>query len=337
MAQVINTNVSSLTAQKNLSRTNNALSTTMQRLSSGLRINSAKDDAAGLAITERQTTQIRGMNQAMRNANDGISLAQTAESALVEVTSNLQRMRELAVQSANGVYATSDRISLQKEVSALQEEIGRTMQIANFNGVELFFQTADNEFATTMGFHVGANAGITANMTTDVNRVEFDNLHEFSVAANGTRGSVNGVVLGGGGSAALFSALLSAKIFGFDGATSGAFGGVITTTAATDNASVLSIVSQTGAQLAINWIDAGLNIVNDVRATFGALQNRFESTIRNMQDSVEATEASRSRIRDADFAAETASLTRTQILQQASISMLAQANSQPQSVLSLLQ
>jgi flagellin len=337
MANVINTNVGSINAQKNLSRANNALSTTMQRLSSGLRINSAKDDAAGLAITERQTTQIRGMNQAMRNANDGISLAQTAESALVEVTTNLQRMRELAVQSSNGVYAASDRVSMQKEVQALQEEIGRTMQIANFNGVGLFFNTSDNNFVTTMGFHVGANGNVSANMSTDVNRINFNNLHEFSVAANGTRGSVNGVVLGAAGSASLFSAMVSAKIFGFDAATSGVFGGVVTASGVVDNGSVLSITTLTGAQMAINWIDAGLNVVNDVRATFGALQNRFESTIRNLQDSVEATEASRSRIRDADFAAETANLTKTQILQQASISMLAQANQAPQNVLSLLQ
>jgi flagellin len=338
MANVINTNVMSINAQKNLSRSNSTLATTMQRLSSGLRINSAKDDAAGLAITERQGAQIRGMNQAMRNANDGISLAQTGEAALVEVTNNLQRMRELAVQSANGVYSKSDRVSMQKEVQALQEEIGRSLQIANFNGQGLFFNTSDNNFQTTVGFHIGANAGVSANMSTDANRINFSMLFKYSVAGNGTRGSVNGQLLGAAGSASLFSALTSAKIFGFDAATSGVFGGGISTSAgAVEAASVLSIATVSGAQFAINWIDAGLNIVNDVRSSFGALQNRFESTVRNLQDSVEATEASRSRIRDADFAQETANLTRAQILQQAGVAMLAQANQQPQSVLSLLQ
>jgi flagellin len=324
----------SLNAQKNLSRSNNALSVSMERLSSGLRINSAKDDAAGLAITERQTTQIRGMNQAMRNANDGISLGQTAESALVEVTTNLQRMRELAIQSANGVYNASDRISMQKEVEALQEEVGRTMQIANFNGMGLFYNdaTADNGFISVMGFHIGANS-FSANASTDPNRVYFNNV----IRSSAIDGSVNGVQVGGAASVSLFSAFASAKIFGFDPTTSGVYGGDLSASATITNVSVLSIVTITGAQYAINWIDHGLNMVNDTRATFGALQNRFESTIRNLQDSVEATEASRSRIRDADFAAETAAMTRAQILQQAGVSMLAQANSVPQNVLSLLQ
>jgi flagellin len=334
MAQVINTNLMSLNAQKNLSRSNSALSVSMERLSSGLRINSAKDDAAGLAITERQTTQIRGMNQAMRNANDGISLGQTAESALVEVANNLQRMRELAIQSANGVYNESDRISMQKEVEALQEEVGRTMQIANFNGMGLFYNATagDNGFLSVMGFHIGANS-FSANALTDPNRVYFKNV----TLTSAVDGSVNGVVVGGPASVSLFSAFVSAKIFGFDAGGSGVYGGNLSAGATIGNTSVLSIMTTTGAQYAVNWIDHGLNMVNDTRATFGALQNRFESTIRNLQDSVEATEASRSRIRDADFAAETAAMTRAQILQQAGVSMLAQANSVPQNVLSLLQ
>jgi flagellin len=334
MAQVINTNLMSLNAQKNLSRSNNALSVSMERLSSGLRINSAKDDAAGLAITERQTTQIRGMNQAMRNANDGISLGQTAESALVEVTNNLQRMRELAIQSANGVYNESDRISMQKEVKALQEEVGRTMQIANFNGMGLFFNDTSgggNGFMSTMGFHIGANS-FSANASTDPNRVYFKNV----IATSAADGSVNGIKVGGS-AISLFSAFVSAKIFGFAAGSSGVYGGTLSAGASVANSDVLSLLTVSGAQYAINWIDHGLNMVNDTRATFGALQNRFESTIRNLQDSVEATEASRSRIRDADFAAETAAMTRAQILQQAGVSMLAQANSVPQNVLSLLQ
>lgn len=334
MSQIINTNVMSLNAQKNLSRSNGMLATAMQRLSSGLRINSAKDDAAGLAITERQAAQIRGMNQAIRNANDGISLGQTAEGALNEVTNNLHRMRELAIQSANGVYSKSDRLSMQKEVFALQEEVGRTLQIANFNNRALFFQSGDS-FLTSMGFHIGANAGSGPNMSTDPNRIEFSLLFRIS-AANGARGSVNGFQLGEGGSVSLFSALQSARIFGYDVGGTGIFGGA-QNTGAHAALSVLTVATITGAQYAINWIDGALNIVNDVRASFGALQNRFESTVRNLQDSVEATEASRSRIRDADFALETAALTRAQILQQAGVAMLAQANQVPQGVLQLLQ
>ena len=301
MSQIINTNVMSLNAQKNLSRSS-------------------------------------GMNQAIRNANDGISLGQTAEAALVEVTNNMHRMRELAIQSANGVYSKSDRVSMQKEVLALQEEVGRTLQIANFNNRALFFQSGDS-FITSMGFHIGANQGVSVNASTDPNRINFSLLFKFSVAGNGVRGSVNGLgSLGGIGSASLFSALLSARIFGYDAGGSGVFGGGISTSAgAVEAGSVLSIATISGAQSAINWIDAGINIVNDVRSSFGALQNRFESTVRNLQDSVEATEASRSRIRDADFAMETAALTRAQILQQAGVAMLAQANQVPQGVLQLLQ
>jgi flagellin len=340
MSSVIYSNLLSLNSQKNLSRSNSMLATSMQRLSSGLRINSAKDDAAGLAITQRQEAQVKGMDQAMRNANDGISLSQTAESALNETTSNLQRIRELAVQSANGVYNASDRISLQKEVSALQEEIGRSLQVANFNGISLFDKNHNNsgtQFISTLGFHVGANEAISVNTSTDANRIQFKLTFEFSVAANGIRGSVNGVQLGGATvSATLFSAMVSAKIFGYDFATSGVFGGVITASGVVTNGSVMSIVTVTGAQMAINWVDAALNVVNDVRASFGALSNRFDSVVRNLQDNAESTTASQSRIRDADFASETANLTRAQILQQAGVAMLAQANQQPQNVLSLL-
>jgi len=335
MAQSINTNLSALIAQKHLTRSSSQLSTAMERLSSGLRINSAKDDSAGLAITERQGAQIRGMDQAMRNANDGISLAQTAESALNEVAGNLQRMRELAVQSANGVYTVSDRISMQKEVQALQEEVGRSLKVANFNGISLFTESGD-QFISTMAFQIGANVGSAPAMTTDSNRIEFQLYFDTSVAANGVRGSVNGSVKGGT-NVTLFEAMVSSKIFGNDSTTSGVFGGVISANAAVTAADELSIVTQTGAEYAVNWIDSALNIVNDVRASFGALSNRFDSTVRNLQDNIESTTASRSRIRDADFAMETASLTRAQILQQAGVAMLAQANQQPQNVMRLLQ
>jgi flagellin len=334
MANSIYTNLASLSAQKNLTRAQNMMATTMQRLSSGLRINSAKDDAAGLAITERQSAQIRGMNQAIRNANDGISLAQTGESALNEVASNLQRMRELAVQSANGVYTSSDRISMQKEVAALQKEIGRSLQVANFNGVSLFFSGGD-QFISSIGFHVGANEGATVNTSTDANRIVFSMKFDTSVAANGVRGSVNGFQVGKNGSQTLFTAMISSHIFSFS-KTKGVEGGTVSAKAQVAAGSVLSVVTVTGAQYAINWVDSAINVVNDVRASFGALQNRFESTVRNLQDNVESTTAAQSRIRDADFATETANLTKFQILQQAGTAMLAQANSQPQNVLSLL-
>ncbi len=284
MATIINTNLFSLNAQKNLGRTQNLLATSLQRLSSGLRINSAKDDAAGLAISERMTAQIRGMNQALRNANDGISLAQTAESNLVEITNALQRIRELAVQSANGTNSTSDRDSLQKEVAQLRSEIKRIVDTAAFNDRNLFASTAAS-YATSLTFQVGANNGTNYQITVS------------SVALN------------------------SATEFVGSGAT-GAF--------------FVSVSTVTAAQSAIDIVDSALTLVNNTRATFGAVQNRFESVIANLQNVVEATSAARSRIRDADFAKETANMTRARILQQAGTAMLAQANTLPQTVLTLL-
>ena len=283
---VINTNLFSLNAQKNLLRSQNDLATSMQRLSSGLRINSAKDDAAGLAISERMTAQIRGMNMAIKNANDGISLGQTAESNLVEVTNALQRIRELAVQSANGTYSTSDRTSYEKEVDQLQAEVDRIMKTGNFNGKVLFDQ-GHSTFATAVAFQVGAENGANYKVTADMG-------------------------------------------------VSGGTGGLLQANAIQSAINAVTVTTVAGAQSAITKIDTALDLINDTRATFGAIQNRFESVISNLNNVVEATEASRSRIRDADFAAETANLTRAQILQQAGTAMLAQANVQPQSVLSLL-
>ena len=273
MAQIINTNIMSLNAQRNLSSSQNALATSLERLSSGLRINSAKDDAAGLAISERFTAQIRGLNQAVRNANDGISLAQTAEGAMAEVTNNLQRIRELAVQSANETNSTSDRASLQAEVTQLLAEIDRVASQTEFNGTALL----DGSFATAQ-FQVGANATDIITVTSAVN-VTTDDLDVDDV----------------------------------------------------------DISSVAGATLALTAVDAALDEVSGFRGEFGAIQNRFESVIANLQISVENQSAARSRIRDADFAAETAELTRAQILQQAGVSVLSQANAQPQSVLALLQ
>jgi len=271
--QVINTNMLSLNAQRNLSSSQTSLATALQRLSSGLRINSAKDDAAGLAISERFTAQIRGLNQAVRNANDGISLAQTAEGAMAEVTNNLQRIRELAVQSANATNSASDRASLQAEVDQLLEEIDRVADQTTFNGTALL----DGSFTSAV-FQVGANAGetITVAVTIDANV------------------------------AALFAASPD-------------------------------VSSVAGATAAIGNVDLALDSINSARAEFGAIQNRFSSVIANLTTAAENLTASRSRIQDADFAAETAALTRAQILQQAGIAILAQANAAPQNVLALLQ
>jgi flagellin len=280
MSSTIMTNIMSLNSQKNLSRAQNSIGVSMQRLSTGMRINSAKDDAAGLAISETMTAKIRGMNMAMRNANDGISLAQTAESNLQEVTNALQRVRELAVQAANGTYTTADRVSYQKEVSQLQSEIARILDNANFNGKALF-NSAGTNFSSQLVFQIGEDNGGSMRVT---------------VSASAVR------------SAQVMLAAISA-----------------------------SVSSQSGAQSTLDRIDAALQYVSETRATWGALQSRFESIIGNMQNVVEATEASRSRIRDADFAQETANMTKSQIMMQASMAMLSQANSAPQSILQLLQ
>ena len=276
----INTNVTSLNAQRNLSASAGALSTSMQRLSSGLRVNSAKDDAAGLAIAERMNAQVRGMNVAIRNANDGISLAQTAEGALGKVGDSLQRMRELTVQARNSTNSDSDKNSLNKEYQELAAEITRVIGGTTFNG-----KTILGSNAGALTFQVGANT--TAN---DTITVTTSNLNAAT--------SITAVT---GSSASIGS-----------GTTATALGTVI------------------------DDIDAALDTVNSQRATFGAVQNRFDSVISNLQVSVENQSAARGRIMDADFATETANLSRGQILQQAGTAMVAQANQLPQGVLSLL-
>jgi flagellin len=469
MAQVINTNIASLNAQRNLNRSQSTLGTSLQRLSSGLRINSAKDDAAGLAISERFTAQIKGLNQAVRNSNDGISLAQTAEGALGEVTNNLQRVRELAVQSVNATNSASDRAAMQQEVSQLISEIDRVAKQTNFNGVNLL----DGSF-TSQAFQVGANVGETITVATitdatkaglglddgtatatgaavdgsalaadalTVNGVEIDaaagNAKAIAAAIDGSSSSVSatasttasmgafsvsgaadtntytlnvaGVNIttaaasGGGG---ITAAMLDTAIAGgtvqsnltaagitvsgtaadgdlaftdadgdnilisqsHSGPGTGGFGagnvgtkrGTVSvassdgkdltiagtagalaasglsagTTAVTGN--TLSVETVEGANALISAIDTALNTVNGSRATLGAIQNRFESVVTNLQTSSESLSAARSRIQDTDFASETANLTKSQILQQAGMAMMAQANSLPQSVLSLL-
>jgi flagellin len=275
----INTNIISLNAQRNLNGSQSSLATSMQRLSSGLRVNSAKDDAAGLAIAERMNAQVRGMNVAVRNANDGISLAQTADGALASIGDSLQRMRELAVQARNSTNSDSDKDSLNLEFSQLSNEIGRVLGGTTFNGKAIL--GAD---AGTLTFQVGAN--VTANDSIDI-------------ATN--------------------DMTTDPKITTVTGASIG------------------SVADATAIAAVITNIDAALDEVNSQRAIYGASQNRFSAVITNLQTSVENQSAARSRIMDADFAAETANMSRAQILQQAGTAMVAQANQLPQQVLRLLQ
>ncbi len=305
MAQIINTNLPSLNAQRNISTTNSQLSQTIQRLSSGLRVNSAKDDAAGLAIAERMSSQVRGMNVAMRNANDAISMSQTAEGALGKIGDMLQRMRELAVQSSNATNSGGDRAALQNEFNALQSEIDRTAQTTRFNGQAVLTQT------TSFDFQVGANA--TTNDQVSVRSV------------NITGATVNT----GTNDGALASSLATL----IDISTVGTRGGAAT---GTDFSVYSSATAGTGALGAVEVIDFALSQINTARSSFGAAQNRFESVISNLQVAVENQSAARSRIMDADFAAETAALSRAQVLSQAGNAMLAQANQLPQGVLQLL-
>lgn len=486
MPQIINTNIPSISAQRYLNSSQGALNTALQRLSSGLRINSAKDDAAGLAISERMTSQIRGMNQAARNANDGISLAQTAEGALVEVTNNLQRIRELAIQSANGTNSASDRAALQSEVSQLTAEINRVATQTEFNGLKLMdgsfieqiFQVGANANQTiniskiidcrtsalgghtltadgtitgdivtaasgavnngitavvaTDNFTLTTDAGITSPITYGANAgadaiasainsaasgigvsakatnsttlsglsasgtVSFtlngqaisavvndqNDLGSLVSAINGSAGTTgvtatftsssaknsitlsttdgrninlqdfntaagsNSIIFGGttltegttvsavktgiisltSSKGAISTANASAQVFAVAGVNNSSF----------TSAAAVDISSASGAQSALATIDAALAQVNSGRADLGAYQNRFNSTIANLETMVENLSASLSRIKDADFAKETASLTRGQILQQAGVAMLAQANAIPNNVLSLL-
>jgi flagellin len=474
MAQIINTNISSLTAQRNANRTQNELSTAIARLSSGLRINSAKDDAAGLSISDRMTAQIRGINQAARNANDGISLAQVAEGALGSVTGNLQRMRELAVQSANATNSASDRRALQEEVAQLATEIDRVATQTQFNGLNLL----DGSY-TAQQFQVGANAGQTITIASIASaRASVLGVYQGFNVVNQSIGTASDtaqaltVSLGGGPAIALGSVAVDAKaqaaaitsgniagmvatanatnvaagastaaatgpgtatytvngvaisIAGTDGAAalasnranavaainaqSAATGvvatdtgsgvslsaadgrnislayaaGTFTGSAAADfglsataltggslnlsytapsgvsgsvafaqtggltaslaiagtgtAVSAIDVSTVAGSNAALSAIDAALQTIDSSRAALGAVQNRFSSTIENLHTAAENLSASRSRIQDADFAAETAALSRAQVLQQAGTAMVAQANALPQLVLQLL-
>lgn len=284
MSLIINTNVASLNAQRNLQKSQSDLAVSLQRLSSGLRINSAKDDAAGMYIVENMTADIRGLDQAVRNASDGISLGQTAEGALGQIASNLQRIRELAVQAASDGVSNEQRAGIQKEVDQLTQEISRIVLTTEYNGTKLLSGTA-----TTLKFQVGQDA---------------DASHQVSVST---------VKLDVAGSAGLY-----------------AFASGLAATG------VVDVTSSGSASGALTNLDADITTISNNRATFGAVQNRFEAVIANLRNYSENLQASRSRIQDADFAAETARMTRAQILQQAGVSMVAQANALPQTALALL-
>ncbi|MEM1261516.1 MAG: flagellin [Pseudomonadota bacterium] len=468
MPQSINTNVASLNAQRNLNRTQGTLSTALERLSTGLRINSAKDDAAGLAISERFTTQIRGLNQATRNANDGISLAQTAESAIAELSNNLQRIRELAVQSANATNSASDRAALDAEAQQRIAEIDRIATQTSFNGTKVL----DGTFGTAQ-FQVGANVGetISVNLTTGLRSGQIGQIATATGTATTTALTAGGLTIAVGQSDAVsvgasdtnsaqdkVAAINAAGVAGLTATATTEVSGAFTTVTGTSASSAYSLTingvdiydgfdvftdsqdgsevatqinlfaSQTGVTAAfdagnviltaadgrnivaeetlatgaaggiddavasqggaattvgsvtltaaenitltgefaelgltnsivkdsstlndidvntvsaandtISRIDAALTTVSNLRSDLGAIQNRFESTIVNLETVSENLSASRGRILDADFAAETAALTRAQILQQAGVAVLSQANAQPQLVLSLLQ
>ena len=400
----INTNVMSMNAQRNLISSQGSLATSMQRLSSGLRVNSAKDDAAGLAIAERMNAQVKGLSVAARNANDGISLAQTAEGALGKVGDMLQRMRELSVQSANATNSIDDRDALQAEVKQLADEIDRVSKQTSFNGKKVL----DGSF-TAAAFQVGANAGdnITIGSLADTTADNLSNVIYGEATATVTASGITGydteiatgtltITVGGGTAVDLgvieaassetarlgqvveainrktadtgvsaylvdnedgtfdvellssqlnaagtapatveFSAGFTATATGLLEATGDA---VDTAASAADSTGIsnIDVTTEKGAYIAIKKLDDALDSVNSARATLGAVQSRFENAVANIQIGVENLSASRGRIMDADFAKETANLSRSQILQQAGTAMVAQANQIPQGVLSLL-
>ena len=381
MTQVINTNVMSLNAQRNLATSSGELSVSLQRLSSGLRINGAKDDAAGLAISQRFTAQIRGLSTAIRNAGDAVSLTQTAEGALGSVTSNLQRMRELAVQASNGTNSQVDRDALNAEYGQLRSEVQRVADQTVFAGVKLL----DGSFSG-VNFQVGANVGevITiqslANVSTGALGGTFTRV-EGSVAAGSMTSFATAIAAGGltvnGTSVGAIAAAGSAQEragqlvsainaisattgvgASYDAATgnytlssgaaitvagasatvvlSGFAAGSVGTSTSTTGMNSTNVQSFTASQQAIGVLDNALTSVNSSRATIGAINSRFDSVISNLRSTTENLSASRSRIQDTDFAQETARLTRAQVLQQAGVAMLAQANAAPQQVLSLL-
>jgi len=376
MPQFINTNVMSINTVRVLDKSQHNLQTSMERLSSGMRINHARDDAAGMAIAEGMTSQIRGMNQAVRNTMDGISLVQVADGALGAISEKLQRVRELAVQAANGTNSSSDRVALDKEVQALLAEVDRSASKVQFNGVKLIDGTFSNQTfqvgysqgdtisvssiadanvaaldlvtatdsATAAG--TGASATSTFTIVSDVSgatastvTVTTSNTQAEIVAAINAVASNTGVVasitdskitLDSGGTFTLTSATGStvSKMLG---------AGISAGTVSQTDTAYLDVKSVGRAEASILAVDQALTTLNTARAELGAYQNRFESTVTDLKNNVENLSSARSRIQDADFAAETAALAKNQILQQAGMAMLSQANQLPQNVLKLLQ
>lgn len=414
MSSIINTNINSLIAQRNLGSNASSLATSMQRLSSGLRINSAKDDAAGMAIADRMTSQVRGLNQAARNANDAISLAQTAEGALGSIGANLQRMRELAVQAANGTLTDDNRAKIQAEVSQLKAEIDRVGNQTQFNGIKLLDGTNGG-----LSFQVGSDAnqsiaitsltdaraaalGTSTYAAADGTTITIDGTDDLSAVEGATVGTsllIGGFQLSGiditgvdmhvadntsvtkaeykeymlktvdaiNAKASESGVTASLTINGDDltinlaGSITDAntTGDIIFTAGTTDGVGLgidgidgstealglaaaqtgidnIDVGTASGANKALVMLDGAISAVDTMRGDLGAIQNRFDSTIANLQSSSENLTSSRSRIQDADFASETANLSRSQILQQAGTAMVAQANQLPQGVLALL-
>ena len=322
MALYVNTNVSSLNAQRQLSNSASSLDTSFQRLSSGFRINSAKDDAAGLQISNRLTGQINGLTQGTRNANDGISLAQTAEGALDETTQMFQRVRTLAQQASNGSNTDEDRLALKEEIRSLMSEVNRVAEDTTFGGQNLL----DGSYEAS--FQVGADAVQTIG---------------FSMKFVGGTATINSIVANGGftvsGLAGVASAVTNKGLTTLAAGVSEISGAAIAGTddfATRFRATSISVSTQGNAQFVMAGMDAMIAVVDKKRAELGAVQNRFSSTIRNQTNISENLSAAQSRIRDTDFATETANLTKMQILQQASSSILSQANQRPQVALSLL-
>ncbi len=379
----VNTNIASLTVQKNLNNASGNLTTAMTRLSTGLKINSAKDDAAGLQISNRLTSQVKGLDQAVSNANDANAIAQTAEGALQESTNILQRMRVLAVQSSSGSNSTEDRTSLNQEFESLTSELTRISSTTTYGGGSSGINLLDGTAGTngTLTFQVGANANQTVSFT--LSNMSASSLSgSSSVATGGLDLSSLGVSASGGttsssgtlsiagqtvtyASGASFNDIVSsinnnisgvsataassgsstinlssAKTIDIGAGTGGATGvssGSYSSVTTTGSVQSLDITTAANAQSAMQVIDGALKQIDTQRSTLGAVQNRLDSTISNLQNISENATAARSTIQDADFAAETAEMTKQQTLQSAATSVLAQANQQPASVLKLLQ
>lgn len=322
MPLYVNSNISALNAQRQLMNSGNELDTSFKRLSSGLRINSAADDAAGLQISDRLQSQILGLNQGNRNANDGISLAQTAEGAMEEVTTMFQRVRTLAQQAANGSNTDEDRLAIQEEIRSLMEEVNRVATDTTFGGQNLL----DGSYSAN--FQVGADA---------VQTIGFS-MQNVGGSATGSLSAEGGFTLSG--IASIASNVNGVGLTTLAAGVSDISGAAIAGTddfATKFRAASISVSSQGNAQFVFAGIDSLIAVVDKKRAELGAVQNRFQSTIRNQANISENLSAAKSRIKDADFAAETAALTRNQILQQASQTILGQANQRPQAALSLLQ